>query len=69
VRLLAEVHDQVAGLLGGPFAGGMQGGADDSDAPGCVLDYSQDIGLCAVEQVDGEEVAGQDRLSLGAQEL
>jgi hypothetical protein len=34
-----------------------------------VLDYSQDIGLCAVEEVDGEEVAGQDRLSLGAQEL
>ena len=24
VRLLAEVHDQVAGLLGGPRSGGMQ---------------------------------------------
>jgi hypothetical protein len=69
VRLLAKIHHQVAGLLGGPFSGGMQGDADDSDAPGCVLDYGQDVGLCTVEQVDGEEVAGQDRLGLGAQEL
>src|SRR5208282_702157 len=39
VRLLAEVHDQVAGLLGGPFPGGMQGYAEDADAPAGVLDY------------------------------
>jgi hypothetical protein len=25
IRLFAEVHDQVAGLLGGPVPGGMQG--------------------------------------------
>ena len=25
--------------MGGPFSGGMEGDADDSDAPGCVLDY------------------------------
>jgi hypothetical protein len=24
VRVLAEIHDQVAGLLGGPFPGGMR---------------------------------------------
>jgi hypothetical protein len=47
----------------------MQGDAHDSDAPGGVLDYGQDVGLCTVEQVDGEEVAGQDRAGLGAQEL
>ena len=34
-----------------------------------MLDYSQDVSLGAVEQVDGEEVAGQDRLGLGAQKL
>jgi hypothetical protein len=34
-----------------------------------VPDHSQDIGLGAVEQVNAEEVAGQDRLGLGAQEL
>ena len=69
VRLFAEVHDQVAGLLGGPFPGGMQGDAEDADAPGGVLDHGQDVGLGAVEQVGREEVAGQDRLGLGAQEL
>ena len=66
---LAEVHQQVAGLLGGPFPGRVQGDAEDADAPGRVLDHGQDVGLGAVEQVDGEEVAGQDRLGLGAQEL
>jgi hypothetical protein len=47
----------------------MQGDAEDADAPGRVLDYGQDIGLGAVEQVDGEEVARQDDLGLGAQEV
>jgi hypothetical protein len=41
VRLLAKIHHQVAGLLGGPFSGGMQGDADDADAPGCALDYGR----------------------------
>ena len=68
VRLLAEVHDQVAGLLGGPLPGGMQSDPEDADVPGRVLDYGQDIGLGAVEQVDREEVVRQDRLGLGAQE-
>ena len=69
MRLLVKVHEEVAGLLGGPFAGGMEGDAEDADAPGRVLDYGQDVGLGAVEQVDREEVARQDRLGLGAQEL
>jgi hypothetical protein len=69
VRLLVKVHEEVAGLLGGPFAGGMEGDAEDADAPGRVLDYGQDVGLGAVEQVDREEVARQDRVGLGAQEL
>jgi len=69
VRLPAEVHDQVAGLLGSPFPGWMRGDSEDADAPGGVLDHGQDIGLGAVEQVGREEVAGQGRLGLGAQEL
>jgi hypothetical protein len=44
----------------------MQGDSEDADAPGGVLYHGQDIGLGAVEQVDGEEVARQDRFSLGA---
>ena len=47
----------------------MQGDPEDADTPGRMLDHGQDVGLGAVEQVDGEEVAGQDRLVLGAQEL
>jgi hypothetical protein len=69
VRLLVKVHEEVAGLLGGPFPGGMEGDTEDADAPGRVLDNGPDVGLGAVEQVDREEVAGQDRLGLGAQEL
>jgi hypothetical protein len=60
---------KVAGLLGGPFPSGMQGDSEDSDAPGGVVYHGQDVGLSAVEQVGGEEVAGQDHLGLGAQEL
>src|SRR5712692_11177755 len=43
VRLVAEVHDQVAGLLGGPLPGWMQGDSEDADAPGGVLYHGQDI--------------------------
>jgi hypothetical protein len=46
----------------------MQGDPEDANAAGRVLDHGQDIGLGAVKQVDREEVAGQDRLGLGAQE-
>jgi hypothetical protein len=67
VCLLAEVHDQVASLLGGPFSGWVQG--DSEDAAGGVLYDGQDIGFGAVEQVGGEEVARQDRLGLGTQKL
>src|SRR5215469_9730361 len=67
--LFAEVHDQVAGLLGGPLPGWVQRDAEDADAPRRVPDYDEDVGLGAVEQVNAEEVAGQDRLGLGAQEL
>ena len=43
--LAAEAHDQVACLLGGPFPGRVQGDAEDSDAPGRVLNHDKDIGL------------------------
>src|ERR1019366_4871140 len=69
IRLAAEVHDQVTRLLSGPFAGWMQGHSEDTDAPGRVLYHGQDLGLGAVEQVDGEEVARQDRLGPRTQEL
>jgi hypothetical protein len=47
----------------------VQRDSEDADAPCRVLDYGQDVGLGAVEQVGCEEVARQDGLGLGAQEL
>jgi hypothetical protein len=44
----------------------MQSDFEDADAPGGVLDHGQDIGLSAIEQFRGEEVAGQDRLGLAS---
>jgi hypothetical protein len=64
-----EVHKQVACLLCGPRPGGMQCQSEDADSPGHVLDHGQDIGLGAIEQLDTEEVAGQDGLGLRTQEL
>jgi hypothetical protein len=55
VRLLVKVHEEVAGLLGGPFAGWMQSDSPDADAPGGVLDHGEDVGLGAVENVGCEE--------------
>ncbi len=69
VRLLAEVHKQVAGLLGSPCAAWILRDSEDADAPRRVLDHGQHIGLRAVEQADYEEVARQDRLGLRTQEL
>jgi hypothetical protein len=47
----------------------MQGDPKDAYTAGRVLDHGQHVGLCAVEQINCEEVAGQYRLGLGAQEL
>src|SRR5450755_1184953 len=45
ISLSAEVHQEVACPLGGPFPGWMQGDSEDADAPGGVLDHGQDVGL------------------------
>jgi hypothetical protein len=47
----------------------MRGGSEDADAPGRVLDHNQDVGAGAIEQVDCEKVARQDRVGMGAQEM
>jgi len=66
---LPEVREEVAGLLGGPLPGGMRRDGEDADARGRVLDHGQDVSLGAVEQAGSEEVARQDRLGRGAQQL
>ena len=49
MHMLAEVHEEVAGLQGGPFPGRVQGDSGDADAPGGVLDHGQNIGLGAIQ--------------------
>jgi hypothetical protein len=44
---ITRIPCRVAGLLGGPVPGGMQGDAKDADAPGGVLYHGQHIGLAA----------------------
>jgi hypothetical protein len=41
--LFAEVHQEVACLLGGPRAGWMLRDSEDADAPGGVLNHGQDM--------------------------
>jgi hypothetical protein len=66
VGAVFQVHQGIAGRLHRPCGGRVGGGAEDPDPPGGVLDHRQDVGGGAVEQVDGEEVGGEDRLGLGA---
>jgi hypothetical protein len=67
ISLVAELHDEVAGLLGGLLSGGVRRDAGDADAPGRVFHHGQDVCLGAVEQVDRAEVARQDRGDLDSQ--
>jgi hypothetical protein len=66
----AEVHQEVADLLGGPRPVRVGGHAEDVHGAGAGLDHEQAVqaveGICAVHV---EEVGGQYCRSLGAQEL
>ena len=68
--MLAEVHDEVAGLLGGPGPVGMRGHAQHVQVAVADLEHEQDVEppqrhrAVDVEEVDREHAGG-----LGAQEL
>ena len=61
---VVEVHEQVAGLLGEPGAGGMRGDAEDVYAPGAVFDDEERIPPVQGDGVEMEQIAGQDRVRL-----
>jgi hypothetical protein len=63
-----EVHDQVAGRLRRPGRGGMGCGAEDADAAGGVFDDGEDVQPCSGQCPGLEEVGGEDRVCLAAQE-
>ena len=56
VRLLAEVHDQVAGLLGGPLSDRMRGDTEDVHPAGGDVDDEQYVEPAQSDGVDVEEV-------------
>jgi hypothetical protein len=67
--VVAEVGEQVAGLLGAPGSGGMGGDPGDVRAAGAVLDHYQEVEPAEEDGVDVGEVDGEDRVRLGGEEL
>jgi len=65
---VVEVHREVTCGLGDPHGGGMRGGAENSDASGAVFDHREDVQARAGQRHGLEEVGGEDRVGLGAEE-
>ena len=69
VGAIAEIHQQVAGLLGHPGAGWVGGDPGDVHAATLVLDHDEDVEAAQEDGVDVGEVDREDRMSLGGEEL
>jgi len=67
--VVAEVHQQVARLLGDPGPGGVGGDPGDVHAAHAVLDHDQDVETAQEDRVDVGEVNREDRVGLRRQEL
>jgi hypothetical protein len=65
---VAKVHQEVAGLLAHPGAGGMSGDPAEMEAA-AVLDHHEHIKGGAGDGVDVREVNREDRVGLGGEEL
>jgi hypothetical protein len=66
---VAEVHEQVAGLLGDPGAGGVGGDPGEVYTTAAVLDHDQDAEAAQEYGVDVGEVDHEDRVGLRREEL
>jgi hypothetical protein len=66
---LVEVHHQVTGQLGEPDTGGVCGDAENVDLTSRVLDDEEHIQPAQSDGLEMKQIAGQNRPSLGAQEL
>src|SRR6266508_2902117 len=64
-----EVHQQIPCLLGDPGTGRVGGDPGDVDLARADLDEEQHVDPFKEHGVDGEEVAGQDRVRLRGEEL
>lgn len=65
----AEINHEIPCLLGNPHRSGISSGPEDVNPPSGVIDDGQAVHLRPVQQVDDEEVSGDDRLGLRSQEL
>jgi hypothetical protein len=63
---IAEIHDQVAGLLGGPLGGRMGGDTEDVHSPGGDLHHGQHVQPPEGDGVDVEEVGREQPRRLRA---
>jgi len=59
VHSVAEIHDQVTGLLIGPRAVRVGGHAEDMYPPGLHLHYEQHVQALEENRVHMKEIAGQ----------
>jgi hypothetical protein len=66
---VAEVDQQVAGLLGDPGPRGMGGDPGEVHATSAVLDHDEQVEAAEQDGVDVGEVDGEDRPGLRCQEL
>jgi len=62
-------HEQVAGLLGQPGSGRVRGHVEDVDAAGGEFDDEERVEAVQGDRVEVEQVAGQDAVGLGVEEL
>jgi hypothetical protein len=66
-RPSAAVEHEVARLLGGPGAARVRGYAREVDPACCELDEEQHVEAPQPHRLDGQEVASEHALRLGAQ--
>src|SRR5262249_54206476 len=66
--LVAELHDQVAPLLGDPASVGMRRAGDVLDPPGRERDEEEHVDPLQAGGFDGEKVAGDHARRLRSQE-
>jgi hypothetical protein len=64
----AKMHEQIAGLLDHPRSGRVGCDAGDVDLSAGQVDEEQHVDPLEEHRIDGEEVAGQDRLGLSGEE-
>ena len=60
---VAEVHQQVAGLLGDPVPGGVGSNPGEVHAATVVLDHEEDVEAAQEDGVDVGEVDGEDAVA------